>query len=898
MRSTLQWLIVALLCSASASAQTPIGAWVNAGSLSTARVDHTATLLPDGTVLVAGGTGAAGLLQSAELYDPRTHTWSALPDLPFPIARHRAVALRDGRVLLIGGVTSTGPTASCVLFETSLRNWVPAPSLSVPRHEHQALLLDDRRVLVAGGENAAVQSVEIFDPGTDQWTTAPSMLQARVGVGLAVLPDGRVMAAGGRQDASVEIFDPQANDWTALPDPGPDSTYSLHLAPLPGGDVLFTGGAISQTASAAAALRWRSGPQGWQALPAMATPRSRAVIATMPLGWVMIAGGSHQGTVHASTELFDPFTGSWSAGPNLPSPRTRAAAVLLPTGRLLVTGGTDGTSPGNNAWIFDLTAPAWTTAGALSTDRGDIAAEALPDGDVLIVGGQLNNASAALVERGSPEGWSVSQPLAQARSGAGSTLLHDGRVLVAGGEVNDPVSESASSEIFAPLAGSWAAPRPMPAHRLLFDLLTLADGRALAVGGFSSGAANCAQPAFFDPITATWTETGPAVAYPECALKGVLLEEGSVLACADGYVAIFEPETDTWRALPDAPFECRDATHLLLSDGTALWAGGLGQSSMALRQSWLFDPALETWTQAGDLASAREGHGSLRLQSGKVLVGGGWNGTMVPGIELYDPVSRTWSAAPNPTQLRVNSQFVPLPDGSALWTGGFLDLERFAEYEPPPASRPLLDPPGASAYGGSEPWALSGARFTGSGSRVAGAGSAHGGATVVLLARWDGGPEHWLRSQAWSDISIEVGLPQGILPGHYRTRVVVDGVSSLEQPWRVGAPPGTPCEEWWQCGGAGCVAGICGMLPGPDAGVSDGGLPDAGSSDGGEPDAGMADGGTSGGARDLLVSCGCHSGGPPIAALLVMFALAARRRRGVRRCTTRRGSHRGSSSSR
>ena len=128
------------------------GSWTATGSLATARFEHTATLLPNGMVLVAGGDDASGnLLASAELYDAATGSWSATGSLSVARIDHTATLLPNGLVLIAGGSDRRGYSASAELYNPSSGSWTPTGSLNVARSDHTATLLPDGKVLVVGG---------------------------------------------------------------------------------------------------------------------------------------------------------------------------------------------------------------------------------------------------------------------------------------------------------------------------------------------------------------------------------------------------------------------------------------------------------------------------------------------------------------------------------------------------------------------------------------------------------------------------------------------------------------------------------------------------------------------------------------------------------------------------
>ncbi len=251
-----------------------IGTWVATGSMATEREGHTATLLPNGMVLVAGGFGpvleANGYrmtsLASAELYDPRTGTWAPTGSMVTAHLQHTATLLPDGIVLVAGGIcsgcegTTDDPQPSAELYDPSSGSWSATGEMIEPRGEvlHPATLLSDGTVLVAAGYtgiggNSAIAFAELFDPSSGAWTSTGTLIQARTSHTATLMGDGTVLVAGGfgggSRLASAELYDPRRGTWTATA--GMIDARESHTATLlADGTVLVAGGYGSDAASA------------------------------------------------------------------------------------------------------------------------------------------------------------------------------------------------------------------------------------------------------------------------------------------------------------------------------------------------------------------------------------------------------------------------------------------------------------------------------------------------------------------------------------------------------------------------------------------------------------------------------------------------------------------------
>ena len=176
------------------------GAWTPAGTMATTRALHTATLLRDDRVLVAGGMptvgGVGGTMASAELYDPAADTWAPTGTMGAERVGQRDVALPDGRVLVTGGTNERGFLGTTELYDPATDAWAPAAAMTTPRFGHTATLLPSGRVLVAGGNPpAANATTELYDPASGRWTPSAPMSSGR-GYTATLLPDGQVLVVG------------------------------------------------------------------------------------------------------------------------------------------------------------------------------------------------------------------------------------------------------------------------------------------------------------------------------------------------------------------------------------------------------------------------------------------------------------------------------------------------------------------------------------------------------------------------------------------------------------------------------------------------------------------------------------------------------------------------------
>ncbi|HKW27824.1 MAG TPA: kelch repeat-containing protein [Verrucomicrobiae bacterium] len=224
------------------------GTWQTTGYMNYARQYHTATLLTNGLVLAAGGltVGSGGqTLSACELYSPATGLWTNTGSMKTARYSHTAVLLTNGFVLVAGGISNSVTLASSELYNPTAGTWTSTGNLNTPRAFASAFLLTNGTVLVVGGQgtnNATLSSAEIYNPGTGLWHyTASPMLASQYQPISQLLPDGRVLVAGGSTNGTTvtgfsELYNPVSDSWS--------QTGFMNTPCEAAGSVLLTNGVV------------------------------------------------------------------------------------------------------------------------------------------------------------------------------------------------------------------------------------------------------------------------------------------------------------------------------------------------------------------------------------------------------------------------------------------------------------------------------------------------------------------------------------------------------------------------------------------------------------------------------------------------------------------------------
>lgn len=307
------------------------GRWSDVAGMGTARDHFTTTRLRDGSVLAVGGVTAAAFPplsfrygvnnRSAERWQPRSNTWTATTAPALGRSMHSATLLSDGRVLVAGGAVAKTPTKDVAtnaveLYDPVANTWTSTGSMRWPRYLHAAALLRDGRVLVAGGLVGAdepIATAEIYDPALGRWSVAPPLPSPHGHPISAVLPGGDVLVAGGtsavgRTTAAAAVYRPALGTWRVVaPMPGPRNAAAS--TSLSDGDVLVASGFASLGGSGAVltpdAFAFDAQTRRWRPAGKVTTPRTDATATLLRDGRVLVAGGWDAQLVPlASTETY------------------------------------------------------------------------------------------------------------------------------------------------------------------------------------------------------------------------------------------------------------------------------------------------------------------------------------------------------------------------------------------------------------------------------------------------------------------------------------------------------------------------------------------------------------------------------------------------------------------
>jgi len=510
-----------------------------------ARGNHSATELPTGEILVAGGNGGGGVLDSTEIYDPDTNTFRPGPRPTLNQARqgHSAWVLPSGLVLISGGNNDpsvdwdiqTSFLSSAELYDLATDTFTPTGSKNNAASGGTSYPLWTGKLLVAGG---GTNKAELYTPemsGTiETWVTTGSMSAPRTNSVWYLLDDGRALIVGGLDSAgnplaSAEVYDYLSGNFTSTGSMATPRQHH-HGTALYTGKVLVTGGRPSASANVLNSAELYDPVSGmFSSTGDMLRYRRLHKATPLPDGKVLITSGlgGTSNTANGflpSAEIYDPATGAftWTTGGpavGLNTARYNHQTMLLYTRKVLIAGGVGSGSPSNvvlqSAELYDPATGTFTPTGDMKTARNSPLLTPLPNGKVLVSNGH-DSATASV---GTPiQTIEIYDPATGEFTEAGNTLvarygnrvtrLDSGKTIFVGGQTTaDPPVVTNSAELYNHVTGTFSYTDDLLTGRRNFAQWSLPNGRILVAGGYDASSTVLSSAELYTPLIADEIDT-------------------------------------------------------------------------------------------------------------------------------------------------------------------------------------------------------------------------------------------------------------------------------------------------------------------------------------------------------------------------------------------------------
>jgi RHS repeat-associated protein len=657
------------------------GTFTGAGTMTVARGDQTMTVLNDGTVLIAGGqtcttATSCTALSSAEIYDPVAGTFTATAN-NMSASRYgaSAVALNSGLVLISGGFDGSNLQPTAEIYDPTVPGFTGnGPTLNISLFQPTSTLLNNGQVLVAGGSACGISGVssgplalvstgcptndaELYDPNANSFSETNGMNDSRWLQTATLLTNGQVMLAGGlyyavapgrsywQDDVTTELFDPTVIAFNY--DESINGIAGQTATRMPSsGNVLLTGG-ISQAQT--------TSQEQWYQLAASTAPNLVSIAITPSI--LALAPGQTQQLV---------TTGTFSNGS---VQNVRATVWTCSNSSAAVITNSSGNAGTVNAQDFGattITATIGTVSASASLTVVTSTSIALDSSDnPLVYGTQLTltatlNPTAATGTVTFLDGTTVlgsgiiSGGIATYTTSTMTVGLHSIAASYSGDANDAPgLSQLLVQTVYTTSGGS---PGNMNIDRYLHAATVLSSGQVLIAGGESCSSGVCTflnSAELYNPANDTYTYTG-SMSQARSA-PAVVLNNGNVLI-AGGYFCdasgncssldsaeLYNPSAGTFTGAGTMTVARGDQTMTVLNDGTVLIAGGqtctTATSCTALSSAEIYDPVAGTFTAtANNMSASRYGASAVALNSGLVLISGGFDGSnLQPTAEIYDP---------------------------------------------------------------------------------------------------------------------------------------------------------------------------------------------------------------------------------------------------------------------
>jgi N-acetylneuraminic acid mutarotase len=618
------------------------GTWSAVADLVKRREQSTATLLSNGQVLVAGGK-SIGIdsahyvrLSEAELYNPRSETWSQTGALDQAHSGATASLLGNGWVLLAGG-----GTAAAVVYQPKRSVWVPTAAMNTVHTDGTATILENGDVLVAGG---GVSNAETYQAGR-----GPLVTVAPAAVSFKAREVGTTSTArtfrltnngdGGLHVVGLVVSGKHASDFRA------DDRCAASLPPLATCTirVTFSPHAPGRRTALVKVIDnapdspqiepltgYGQGPNAWVPTSPMVGSRSEYAAVTLRDGDVLIAGGelgAEQPT--ATAELFDPTTQSYTNTGSLSVPLDYVRAALLHDGRVFIAGGLNGDGRVSSAEVYDPATATWSMTAPMNDIGYALTETVLHNGSVLVTG--LGDGTEAEVYNPTTNSWTDTPPTIGVGLFGTATLLPGGDVLTAG-------DGTSTAGLYDPRTNSWTATGPMNVARSHASAVRLPTGDVLIAGGEDSQFQPLASAEVYNPSAGTWTLTGNQMSHPRSLFTMVTTRAGNAMAiggcaaeCGRDSVTtstdVYDAVDGYWFPGPSMIQSRVGVTAAVLRDGDVVVAGGSNYCCQSYRTSELY-----TSTNLTPMPSSGPAGKAIQLRG--------------HGFYAFEPVTITWDGQP------------------------------------------------------------------------------------------------------------------------------------------------------------------------------------------------------------------------------------------------------------
>ena len=644
------------------------GSPVAPGSIFNSRINHTATFVASGKILVVGGESDNGGISSLEIYDTENGSWVNGQPLPNPRFGHTANLIGRESLLIAGGEDGENITSSTVVYNANADTWTSSLDMLQPRTKHVSSNLRDGRVIVVGGSNTSglLSSAEIYDPVLQHWTSSGESLFPRIGHSVTTLKNGMILVVGGQIPIEKSNQNPLLlceNPDETVPSVGPTKRYYCE------------DGAVTLTEI------YDPVNDSWKKSSALLTSRWGHTATLLDDGRVLVAGGKNNSSPAVESEIFDPDTETWVSAGQMIYERTDHTASLLSDGRVLIAGGFTYV-PISYSEIYDVE-NGWVKTENLMGPRHMHSAVPLNDGQVLVIGGKaglFTNLTRVELYDSDSGSWSIKGKMPVALWGHTAIPLDCENVLIVGGKRNDGSSFNLAY-LFNTSTGGYQTTGKMNVPRFAHSATKISGGSVVVTGGYINPSFQSDSVEILKSNKVGSYEWVPAKPIP------VPLERHSAIYIGGGRLFITggwngsSAASDTWifdldNNLWDIGPPMKDArwghSMVWLDDKTVLISGGVGDDGLPLSSVEKYDSVNSSMESLSSMEEARSGHGLLKDKNGNVYAIGGYGseGISLPSSEKYHVSFDKWNKLPDMSEARSHHSAIILKDGNILITGG------------------------------------------------------------------------------------------------------------------------------------------------------------------------------------------------------------------------------------